>query len=55
MKSKKIVMYALLSALCLIAFTLNIYFITFVQPKINFNAQVSKISDEDYSRIINNK
>lgn len=31
------------------------YISNFVQPKIVFNAEVQKISDEDYKRIMNNK
>lgn len=33
MKIKKITIYALLSAVCLTAFTLNVYLVTLIQPK----------------------
>lgn len=42
------------AVLLLLLLTLFFYLSTFVQPKIIFTAQITKINDEDYNRIKNN-
>ena len=47
--------YILLGIIALIVIMMFLCFSTFVQPKITFTAEINKISDEDYKRIMNNK
>lgn len=47
--------YILLGIITLLIITKFLYLSTFVQPKITFSAEISKIGDEDYKRIMNNK
>lgn len=51
---KRIAIYVSLSIICLIVIALFIYLSTFVQPKIFVSAEITKVSDKDYKRIINN-
>ena len=53
MKNKKFIWISL-SITFLLIITLFLYLSSFVQPKIIFTAQIDKISNEDYKRIMNN-
>jgi hypothetical protein len=52
--NKKRVFYILSGIVLLFILITTIYISTFIQPKIAFTAEITKVSDEDYKRIINN-
>jgi hypothetical protein len=52
---RKRTIFISLSILFLVVIALFIYLLTFIQPKIAFLAEITKISDNDYKIILNNK
>lgn len=46
--------YIFTGAILLIVITIILYVSTFAQPKVKFKAQISKISEADYKRIMSN-
>lgn len=52
--NKKRVFYILSGIVLLFILVAAIYISTFIQPKIVFTSEITKVSDEDYKRILNN-
>ncbi|MFL0245626.1 hypothetical protein [Candidatus Clostridium stratigraminis] len=52
--NKKRVLYILLGMLLLFIVIATIYLSAFIQPKIDFTAEINTVSNEDYTRILNN-